>query len=156
MTPENAEDIILAQNSDLKLQEGDTQTKFTFKTKRNSGNLVIEVNSQTRRQLLQNKLKLEWMIYNIDDDVSFSRCFKCSRYNHRHTECKSEETYPLCAGRHKLKECTALRPDYKCVNCAAYNAHNKDRKPHENHPSLDWNFSSLQAMIVNYRQNTNY
>jgi hypothetical protein len=148
VTSENAEDIILAQNPDMKLQEGDIHTKFTFKTRRNTRNLVIEVNPQTRRQLLQNKLKLEWTICNIDDYVSVSRCFKYSRYNHRHTECKSEETCSLCAGRHKLKECTASRTDYKCINCVTYNAHNKDRKTHENHSSLDWNCPCLQAMIT--------
>jgi hypothetical protein len=99
VTPENAENIILAQNPDLKLQEGGIQTKLTFETKRKTRNLVIEVNSQTRRQLLQKKLKLEWTICNIDDYVSVSRCFKCSLYNHRHTECKSEATCPLCAGK---------------------------------------------------------
>jgi len=82
VTPENAEDIILAQKPDLELQEGDIQTKFTFKTKRNIRNMVIEVNPQTRRELLQNKPKLEWMICNIDDYVSITRCFNCSRYNH--------------------------------------------------------------------------
>jgi hypothetical protein len=57
VTPENAEDIILSQNPDLKLQEGDSQTKSIFKSKRNARNLVIEVNSQTRIQMLQDKLK---------------------------------------------------------------------------------------------------
>jgi hypothetical protein len=37
VAPENAEDIIIVQNPDLKLQEGDIQTKFTFKTKRKQG-----------------------------------------------------------------------------------------------------------------------
>ena len=69
VTTENAEDIILAQNPDLNLQEGDIQNKFTFKTKRNTRNMVIEVKPQTRRQLLQNKLKLEWTICNIDEYV---------------------------------------------------------------------------------------
>jgi len=46
MTPENVEDIILALNPDLKRQEGDIQTKFLFKSKRNTRNLVVEVNSQ--------------------------------------------------------------------------------------------------------------
>jgi len=156
VTPENAEDIIIAQNPDLKLQEGDIQTKFTFKTKRKTRNLVIEVNPQTRRQLLQNKLKLEWMICKVDDYISVNRCFKCSGYNHRHTECRSEEACPLCAGKHKLKECTASKPDYKCINCVKYNTYNKDRKTHENHSSLDWSCPSLQAMIDKYRQNTNY
>jgi hypothetical protein len=81
VTPENAEDIIPAQNPELKLQERGIHTKFAFKTKRNTRNIVIEVNPQTHRQLLRNKLKLEWMICNIDY-VSVSRCFKCSRYNH--------------------------------------------------------------------------
>ena len=47
VTPENAEDIILAQNPDLKLQEGDIQTKLIFKSKRNTRNLVTEANSHT-------------------------------------------------------------------------------------------------------------
>ena len=62
MTPEKAKDIILAQNPDLELQKGDIRTKFAFKTKRNIRNVVIGVNPLTRWQLLQNKVKLEWMI----------------------------------------------------------------------------------------------
>jgi hypothetical protein len=96
------------------------------------------------------------MICNIDDYVSVSRCFKCSRYNDQHTECRSEEAYPPCAGKHKLKECTAARFDYNCIKCATFNGHNEDRITNENHSSLDWNCPSLQAMIVKYRQNTNY
>jgi len=110
MANENAEDM-LALNPDLKLQKGDIQTTFICKTKRNTGNLVLEVNAQPRRQMVQNKLKLEWMICSIDNYVSVNRRFKRSRYNHRHTECKSEETCPLCAGRHKLKECTPSRAE---------------------------------------------
>ena len=53
---ENAEYIMLAQNPDLKLQKGDIQTKFIFKTKRNTRNLVAEVKAQTRRQMVQNTL----------------------------------------------------------------------------------------------------
>ena len=44
-------------------------------------NLVIEVLPQTRIQLLQNKLKLQWMICYVEDNVSVNRCFKCSGYN---------------------------------------------------------------------------
>jgi len=85
VTPE----IILAQNPDLKLQKGDIQSKFIFKTKLNTKNLVAEVNAQTRRQMVQKRIKLEWSICNIDY-VSVNKCFKCSRYNHRYTEFKSE------------------------------------------------------------------
>jgi hypothetical protein len=37
VTTENAEDIILAQNPDLNLQEGDIQNKFTSKPKGTPG-----------------------------------------------------------------------------------------------------------------------
>jgi len=38
---EKAEAIILAQNSELKLQEGDIQTRYTVKTRKKTTNLVI-------------------------------------------------------------------------------------------------------------------
>ena len=156
VTTEKAEDIIFAQNPDLNLQEGDIQNNFAFRTKRIIRNMVIEVKPHTRRHLLQKKLKLQWTICNIDGYVSVSRCFKCSRYNHRHTQFRSEETCPLCAGKHKLKECTASMSDYKCINCVTFNAHSKDRKINENHSPLYRNCPSPQAVIVKYRQNTNY
>jgi len=62
LTTENAEGIIMAQNSNLNLQEGDIQTKYTFKTRRKTKNLVIEVMPHTRKQMLHNKLKIEWTV----------------------------------------------------------------------------------------------
>jgi hypothetical protein len=54
-----------------------------------------------------------------------------------------------CALENKLKECTASRSNYKCINCVTLNARSKDKKTNETHPSLDWNGPSLQAMILN-------
>ena len=156
LTTENAERIIMTQNPDLNLQAGNIQTKYIFATKRKSRNLVIEVLPQTRRQLLQNKLKLQWTICKVDDYISITRCFKCSGYNHRHNDCKCEEACPLCAGNHRMQECTTPSTDYKCVNCMKFNSRNKDRRAQENHTALDRNCPSLQAMIEKHRQNTNY
>jgi len=78
VTPENVKEVILAQNPDLKLQKGGIQSKFIFKTKRNTRTQVDEVNAQTRRQMVQNKIKLDWTICSIDDYVSVVRCFTCS------------------------------------------------------------------------------
>jgi len=79
LTTENAEGIIMAQNPNLNLQEGDIQTIYTFKTRRKTKNLVIEVLPHTRRQMLHNKLKTEWMVCYVEDYVSVNRCFRCSR-----------------------------------------------------------------------------
>ena len=54
-----------------------------------------------------NSNKIGWEICNAADYLVPKRCYKCSRYNHRHYECKGEDTYPHCTGKHKMKECTA-------------------------------------------------
>jgi len=56
----------------------------------------MEVEAQTRKLLLQQKVKLGWLICKIENYLVANRCFKCSRYNHRFRECRGEETYPLC------------------------------------------------------------
>ena len=127
ITLENAEDIIRAQNSEQGLTKGDITTKFILKTKRNTRHLVTELASQTYRQMLQNKHKIGWTICNTDDYIDVNRCLECSRYNHHFSERRSEKTCPLCAGSHKLKECTASRAEYKCTNCMAHNKYNQNR-----------------------------
>jgi len=104
--------------------------------------------------MVQNKLKLEWTICSIDDYVSVNRCFKCSRYNYRHNEFRSEESCPLCAGKHKLKECTASKAEYKCTNYMTYNKYYQNRSINEDHSSLDRKCPSMQAIIARYKQNT--
>jgi len=69
VTLENAEDIICTQNSALALNMGDITTQFFIKTKRKERNLVIELAPQTHRLIMQNKLKIGWMICNIDDYI---------------------------------------------------------------------------------------
>lgn len=107
ITFENAERKILDQNPELNLNAGDLQAKFCYVTKNNRKNLVIEVSSQVRRDLLQTKIKLGWLMCKAHDYVVASRCFKCSRFNHRFRECRGEGTCPLCADRHQKKDCTA-------------------------------------------------
>jgi hypothetical protein len=156
LTTENAENIIITQNPYLNLRPGDILPKYIFATKRKTRNLVIEVLPQTRRQILQTKLKLQWTISKVDNYISVTRCFKCSGYNHRHKDCNCEEACPLCAGNHRMQECTTPRSHYRCANCMKFNSRNKDRKAQENHSALDRNCPSLQAMIQKHRQNTNY
>jgi hypothetical protein len=125
VTLENAEDIISAQNPELALEKGDITTKFTFKTKKNARNLVTELAPQTCKLMLQNKIKIGWTIFNTDYYISVNSCFRCSRFNHDFSECKSEETCLLCAGKHKIKECTVQKEEYKCINCMTYNKYNQ-------------------------------
>jgi hypothetical protein len=62
ITAQNAERKILEQNPELNLNAGDLLAKFCYVTKNNRKNLVTEVSSQVRRDLLQTKMKLGWLI----------------------------------------------------------------------------------------------
>jgi len=152
----NLEDTLIAQNPDLNLKKGDINARFSYVTKKQIQNLVMKVGAQTRKLLLQKKVKLGWLLCKIEDYQVANRCFKCSRFNHRFRECRGEETCPLCAGSYKLKKCTASPMAYKCINCLKYNKHNQHKNICDNHSSLDKKCPSLQAILEKYRQNTDY
>jgi hypothetical protein len=63
---------------------------------------------------------------------------------------------PLCAGKHKLKECTAPRDEYKCINFMMYNKYNHISSINADHSSLERKCSSMQEMIAKYKQNNDY
>jgi hypothetical protein len=149
------EDTLLTQNPDIVLTKGDIDAKFAYTTKNKNRNLVIEVEAKVRKMLLQSKIKLGWLLCKAEDYVVATRCFKCSRYNHRHRKCKGEELCPVCAGAHRLKDCVAEPKTFKCVNCTIY-SFNPHKNISTNHSSLDKKCSSMQAILERYRRNTEY
>ena len=156
ISPQNAAEVIRSQNEELNINENSIRPKFIMTNRRNTRNLVAEVSPETWRTLVQRKLKIGWQICNVEDFVRINRCFKCSKFNHRATDCKGEETCPLCAGKHQLKECEATERELKCTNCITHNKHNTGVHISENHSSLDKSCPCLQSMIRKYRQNTKY
>jgi len=117
----NIEKTIIRQNPELNLTEGSVIPKFIYETKRKNRNAVVEVAAGTRKTILQTKIKLGWQRCRTDDYVTVTRCFKCSKYNHRTMNCRGETTCPLCAGPHTTKECKRDTKTYKCINCEIYN-----------------------------------
>ena len=109
---DNIEDTLIAQNPDIGIVKGEITPKFTYETKRHTRNIVAEVGSQTRKKLIHNKVKLGWINCNIEDYLVATRCFKCSRFNHKMRDCRGSETCPLCAGNHNLKDCKAQPADF--------------------------------------------
>jgi len=152
----NVEDTLLAQNVEVNLKRGDIEAKFSYETRKNTRNMVVEVSAQTRKLLLNRRVKLGWQICKIDDYVVATRCYKCSRYNHRARDCRGEVTCPLCAGNHKLKECTTNPQEYTCINCLSYNKHSQKNTICVKHTSLDKNCPSLLAILEKNRKNTDY
>ena len=83
--------------------------KYIYTNKSKNRNLVMEVDPTTRTKLLTNKVKLGWLICYVGDYIHITLCYNCCKYEHKAKDCKGEETCPLCAGKHKLKECTASK-----------------------------------------------
>jgi hypothetical protein len=96
ITTENATDIIKAQNPYLIMNEEDVLANVRYKTRKGNYNLVSEVGSQTRKQILEAKLKTGWEIRNVEDCLVPTSCYRCSRFNHKHNDCKGEESCPHC------------------------------------------------------------
>lgn len=109
ISTENIEGTLLAQKPELNLKTGNINAKFSYETRKRTRILVTEVSAQTRKQLIQRKVKLGWLICSIEDYLVANRCFKCSRFNHRFRDCRGMETCLLCSGSYKLKECNALK-----------------------------------------------
>ena len=156
ITPENITEILTQQNSELATVGENIVPKFCYTTKRGTRNIVIEVNSEIRKRLLHNKVKLGWTLCKVDDYLVAKRCFRCSRYNHTHKECKGEEVCPLCTENHKLKECKAATSEHKCINCIIYNRHHPHTQIDTAHSSLDKKCPSLIAVLDKYKKNIDY
>ena len=77
VTTRNIEETLIMQNPELNLKSGDINAKFNYENKSHTRNLVVEVNAQTRKLLLEKKVKLGWMICTVEDYLVASRCFKC-------------------------------------------------------------------------------
>ena len=101
----------------------------------------------------RNKLKMAWTICQLEEYIAVTRCYKRSRFNHYARDCRGEETCPVCAGNHKIKDCNATRDEHRCIKCTIYNKFNQSKKVHEAHTTLDRKCPSMQTMLEKYRQN---
>jgi chaperonin GroEL (HSP60 family) len=156
ITPENAVQAIAVQNSELNLNENEIKQKFVFEDRKKHKNLVIEVNSETCKRLVDRKLKLGWHVCNSSDYLSVTRCYKCSKYNHTAQECFGDVVRPHCAQNHKMHDCNASKENYRCVNCINYNKHNKTMQVNANHSSLDKSCGCYKAVLKKYTERLDY
>jgi len=134
---ENVEETLIKQNTEINIHEASIVPKFSYTTKTGPRNLVVEVESETRKKLQQIRVKLGWTICRVDEYVSVKRCYRYSRFSHNHRECKGEDVCPLCTGDHSLKQCTAAPTEYKCINCIVYKKHQPTTQIDTAHTSLD-------------------
>ena len=156
ITSENAAQATVLQNSELNLNENEIKPKFVFEDRKKHKNLVIEVNSEILKRLVGRNLKIGWHVCNSSDYVTDTRCYKCSKYNHRAQECFGEVVCPHCAQSHKMHECKVSKENHRCINYISYNKYNKTTQVNVNHSSLDKSCSCSRAVIKKYIERVDY
>ena len=105
ITSENTVQATVLQNSELNLNESEIKPKFMFEDRKKHKNLVIEVNSETHKCLVDRKLKIGWQVCNSNEYLSVTYCYKCTKYNRRTQECFRDIVCSHCAQSHKMHEC---------------------------------------------------
>jgi hypothetical protein len=156
ITPENAAQATALQNSELQLNEDEIKAKFVFEDRKKHKNLLIEVNPGIRKRLVDRKLKIGWHVCNSSDSLSVTRCYKCSKYNHRAQECFGDVVCPHCAESHTVHDCKASKENYRCVNCINYNKYNTRTPVNINRSSLDKSCSCYKAALKKYSEKLDY
>lgn len=156
VTMENAVEALATQNEELNNGKEIMKPIREFKDRKKNKVLIMEISSEQRNMILGKKIKLGWNMCNWEDYIMITRCYKCSKFNHRAQDCKGIQTCPNCAGNHTLKECQEQKENYKCINCANYKKYSKDNSNDENHSALDKNCPCYQAAIKRYQLNIDY
>jgi len=156
ITSENAAQAIVLQNPELNLKENEIKPKFLFENRKKHKNLVIVVNSENRKFLVDRKLIVGWHACYSAHYVSVTRCYKCSKYNHRAQECQGDVICPHCAQSHKMHECRAGTERLRCVNCINYNKYRKMTQVNVNHSSLDKSCSCYRSVLKKYIERKDY
>ena len=98
ITPENASENLIQQNPELAMKEGSIVQKFCHTTKRGTRNLVIEVNSEIRKKLLHNRVKIGWTVGRVDDYLVAKRCLGAADKT-THIKTVRWKRYARCAQR---------------------------------------------------------
>jgi hypothetical protein len=98
-------------------EEAITLEQIKLQLKKNNNPTGIKVGIKAVKTIRDRGilLKIGWEICNVADYLVPTRCYKCSTYNHKNYECKGEETCPHCAGKHKMKDCTTVASEQKCI-----------------------------------------
>lgn len=120
----NGSDFInkLINNNGLNCSPSDIKI-VTTQDRKTHANVVIEVPPSVHKIIMSSgRVFAGWKSCAVYDHFSIPRCFKCSRYGHIRTECKSEHNIcPTCAGHHE--DCQS--EDTQCINCIEFNKQNK-------------------------------
>lgn len=108
-------DFIKSQN--VGLENSEIKVVKVFQNHRKNGyNCIIQVDGETFKKLMnEQKIFIGWDRCRVTECVDLLRCYNCSGFQHKSSECKRDKACPRCAQNHDLKECKQEKRE--CANC---------------------------------------
>jgi hypothetical protein len=88
--------------------------------RKNSFNIVLEINMTEKEKLLRYGIKMNWRICKVVESNYIKKCYNCSGFGHYSSQCRNEAACNNCAGSHLSRECR--EKDVYCINCIKVNA----------------------------------
>lgn len=83
-------------------------------------NLIIEVSPEVHKEIMKTgKLKHEWEMVRVVDNIHVTRCFNCCGFNHKASSCSNVFSCGKCSEGHLSREC--MNEVAKCINCIRAN-----------------------------------
>ncbi|XP_039315181.1 uncharacterized protein LOC120359851 [Solenopsis invicta] len=113
---------------ELNRLKNETSIKYSYKTKTNSTNWVIQMPG-THASLIINKGRayVQWRRYRVKEYVNVVRCFKCHLYGHTAKVCSApDQICETCGSKEHLKKDCDKGAEPSCINCTR--ARRKDNK----------------------------
>jgi hypothetical protein len=94
----------------------DKNSRFKY----NRFNVVVEVDTENFNKIMEARhVIMKWDRCMVVEGLSITRCYKCSGYNHKSTDCKNNRACPKCSEDHEEKDCKC--ETNVCVNCKMAN-----------------------------------
>ncbi|KAG5866451.1 hypothetical protein JTB14_015355 [Gonioctena quinquepunctata] len=110
---------------------------------------VIETNAETRDRILRNgRVSIGWIRCGVRDHVRVIRCYRCQKYGHVASNCRSPLACSRCAGEHDTRNCESR--SIRCVNCYREGAEIQD------HEATSFDCPTYQRKVQSHVQNTDY
>ena len=98
------------------------ELKVTYikKNKNNKYTIFVECSPGLFHKFIaQKKVFLLWERYQVYEDISIPRCFRCQEYYHKIGDCQNNTVCEYCAGQHEVNVCPKVHK--KCWNCLSAN-----------------------------------
>lgn len=151
MGEEDILEILTQQNELLKGEESKMKLIRKYVGRKESGNIVIEVEPEVMKKLISlEKIHVAFRNCRVYEYFNVLRCFNCGEFGHKNKDCKNDKVCFTCSKKHNGR-CTSNKS--VCINCKKMNE-KVNLKLDINHSIFDRNCPCYERIVQSIRKKT--